>query len=205
MLDLWLIRHGETDWNSKGLIQGSSDIPLNEVGVRQAQSLHERLKGTTFDRVYTSDLQRAHQPAKIVFPTVLDICPESRLREINMGCFEGRRWLDLTPEEKALHARGVVGPYHLRIPGGESSDDLQARLRTWRDELPTQGVIAAVAHGGSIGAILFGVIGRPTSRDSGVQGGWGFRFENTSITRLQITNGHVRVQTVNDASHVNKH
>src|SRR5690242_8696605 len=96
MATLLLVRHGETDWNAEGRLQGQTDRPLNEYGRRQARELAERLAGDGVVAIYASDLSRAKETAEIVggrlgLPVVVD--PD--LRERNWGTWEG-----LTPRER---------------------------------------------------------------------------------------------------------
>lgn len=86
----YLVRHGETDWNNKGLLQGHTDIALNAEGVRQAQGLSQFLQQSPFDisRVVSSDLQRARATAEIAVPgKTIEV--DSRLREVFLGKAEG--------------------------------------------------------------------------------------------------------------------
>src|SRR3954469_18439411 len=97
MTELLLVRHGETDWNAEGKLQGHTDRPLNDYGRRQAEALAERLAEERVDAVYARDLARTRETAEIVgarlgLPVVLD--PD--LRERNWGTWEG-----LTPGERA--------------------------------------------------------------------------------------------------------
>src|SRR5579884_1391455 len=97
MTDLLLVRHGETDWNAEGRLQGHTDRPLSDFGRRQAKELAERLSGERVDAIYASDLARARETAEIVgerlgLPVVID--PD--LREKNWGSWEG-----LTGDERA--------------------------------------------------------------------------------------------------------
>lgn len=86
----YLVRHGETDWNNQGLLQGHTDIALNAEGVRQAQGLSQFLKQSPFDigRVISSDLQRARATAEIALPEK-SIDVDSRFREVFLGKAEG--------------------------------------------------------------------------------------------------------------------
>ena len=97
MAKIYIIRHGKTAMNHANLLQGRSDIPLNEEGIRQAQSAGDRLKDVRFDYVFTSPLGRAVQTASIVVPAVKPLV-EDLLIEMDYGPFEGT---DLThlPEE----------------------------------------------------------------------------------------------------------
>ena len=88
---LYLIRHGQTDWNLRAMLQGRTDIPLNETGRRQAMEAGERLAGVHFDAVYSSPLQRAMDTAKLVSGWREEkICPDERLTEIAFGPYEGK-------------------------------------------------------------------------------------------------------------------
>jgi broad specificity phosphatase PhoE len=89
MTQLCLIRHGQTDWNLEGRYQGQSDVPLNQTGLAQAQSLAEQLKGQTFAAIYSSDLMRARQTAEPCAKMLgMTIQAEAHLREIDQGEWE---------------------------------------------------------------------------------------------------------------------
>lgn len=200
-LELWLVRHGETDWNRRGLVQGDSDIPLNGWGIQQAQALSERIGHEKFDAIYASNLMRAQRTAEISFPGA-DIILDRRLREINLGAFEGQVWADIPESERPQIAVWLMGPYDQNVPGGESSDDLQARVSSWLGDLPEKGRVIAFAHGGTIAAILQSFTGRPKPRNWNEPGGWGFRLKNTSICKLHISAKFTSLELVNDAAHL---
>lgn len=89
-MKIYIVRHGQTDWNKQGIIQGTTDIPLNETGEQQALLTKQKLENVSFDCIYCSPLLRAKQTAEIInkgndYPFILD----DRLYERNFGLFEG--------------------------------------------------------------------------------------------------------------------
>lgn len=154
--EIWLIRHGETDWNAEQRLQGWRDIPLNEAGRQQAKSVQRFLtqQNIAFDAVLTSDLQRAIQTAQIAFegyPTVLN--QDAQLRERNYGIYEGQPWRNLIqfPDQPTLEIN-LRNP-ELEVPEGESLTVFHERIiqafHRIALERPTQR-LAVIAHGGVI-------------------------------------------------------
>jgi broad specificity phosphatase PhoE len=147
---LLLARHGETDWNRDRRVQGHSDQPLNETGRAQSHALADELEDLPVDAVYSSDLARALETARIVADRLgLPVTPLHDLREKNFGTWEG-----LTDEEvfrRFPEARsGHWGD-------GETPDELSERvlraLRRIAAEHP-DGHVLVVAHGGPLRALL---------------------------------------------------
>jgi probable phosphoglycerate mutase len=118
---LILVRHGETDWNVEGRIQGHQDIALNELGLAQADAVGRRLRDERFDVIYSSDLVRAYRTATpVVARPEADIVREPRLRERHLGVLQG-----LTGEEAALRQPDAWKVFKSRsadaaLAGGES-------------------------------------------------------------------------------------
>ena len=144
---LLLVRHGETDWNADGRLQGHTDRPLNEYGRRQARELASRLAGEGADALYASDLARARETAEIVgvelgLPVVLD----ADLRERNWGTWEG-----LTPSER--DAVEFEGESH-----EEHRERIMRAVRRIAERHPGQRVVV-VTHGGSMRRIQAAVMG----------------------------------------------
>src|SRR3989344_4287192 len=97
----YIVRHGQTDWNKKHLIQGQTDIPLNEEGKLQAKGLAAELRNTHFDAVFSSDLTRTRQTAEILaLERKLAVETRKALRERTFGKLEGKP----TSKLKAVHA-----------------------------------------------------------------------------------------------------
>jgi broad specificity phosphatase PhoE len=106
---LILVRHGETDWNAAGRLQGHTDRPLSDYGRRQAQQLAAELEGERFDAIYASDLARARETAEIVAERLaLPVALDPDLREKDWGNWEGltsteRFGIELVGESTAQH------------------------------------------------------------------------------------------------------
>lgn len=146
------IRHGETAWNREGRLQGHLNLPLNELGLRQARRLGEALADQAIDAVYSSDLDRAAVTARhLARPHGLEVRLDERLRERAFGVHEGRLWTEIeaTFPEDALRWRRRDPDF--QPPGGESLRMLDARVTAVVSELAARHAgqtIAVVAHGG---------------------------------------------------------
>jgi broad specificity phosphatase PhoE len=163
---IFLFRHGETDWNREGRMQGSVDIPLNQTGREQAARLHAFFKDNPVDVVLSSDLSRARETAEIAVSALdIPIVLEPRLRETKLGDAEG-----LTPDEFAkrfgeeLLARwrdsGESG-MNVRFPNGESKAEHLARviegLSDFLHSTP-HSRIAVATHGGAMRRIIHHIL-----------------------------------------------
>ena len=147
MTVLLLVRHGETDWNAAGRLQGHTDRPLNDYGRRQAKELAERLAGEGADAIYASDLVRAKETAEIVGERLgLTVVVDPDLREKDWGTWEG-----LTGDERV----------HVEFEG-ESTEDHRDRVmgavRRIVARHPEQRIVV-VTHGGSLRRIQAAVNG----------------------------------------------
>ncbi|GAP20385.1 histidine phosphatase family protein [Leptolinea tardivitalis] len=165
MTEIWLVRHGQTDWNLEGRLQGQLDVPLNETGLKQAQSLAETLRGKPFSAIYSSDLMRARQTAEIIARVVnLPITFDKRLREISQGQVEGMLFSDVIQKFEGALADRTRNPVESRLPGGESVAELAERFRDCVDEISRQKYtrpVLLIAHGLAIATILCQARGYP--------------------------------------------
>ena len=87
-MTIYIVRHGQTDWNLEGRYAGRTDIPINETGIKQANIIKEELKEITFDKVYASPLKRAYETAKIIYDG--DIITDERIIERSNGDLDGK-------------------------------------------------------------------------------------------------------------------
>ena len=196
-LEIWFIRHGQTDWNLQGLIQGASDTDLNETGRLQAERLQQRLANTHFDAVWSSDLKRARQTAEISLPAY-SLILDPRLRELNAGEIEGQSHASLPDTMREVWSALWAGDSAARPTAGESYQQVMDRVRLWLGDLPRHGRIAAVVHGGVLQAAVRHVLGQY----SGWQGGPSLRFANTSITEVHVSDGRYSIARLNDSAHL---
>jgi len=192
---LILVRHAESTWNASGRWQGQADVPLSPRGRLQARSLANRLFGAEVDRRISSDLARAAETAAALGePAEL----EPRLREIDVG-----EWAGLDRDEVAARAHDQVMALRrgdsVRIGGGESMEEFEARVDRVLDELGAAHDgerILAVTHGGVIRALL--------TRLLGVRGGISplVGVTNTSLTVVRAREGRLEVEVFNDTLHL---
>lgn len=160
MVKLVLIRHGETDYSLQNKYCGFSDPPLNNKGIWQAEKLANKLKGLEVDRVYSSDLKRAYETAQIVFKNK-PIKKISEFRELNFGIFEGLNYEEIIKKHPKLYRNWINNPPKIKIPNGESLQDLSKRVKRKLFFILSQfkdGAIGIVAHGGPIRIILCDVL-----------------------------------------------
>jgi broad specificity phosphatase PhoE len=155
---LVLIRHGQTEWNRQGRWQGQADPPLNAMGRRQARRAALGLRAAGLDRLYSSDLRRALETADIIGVELgLAVVPDARLREINLGSWQGMLSTDIQAEYPDEFRRWHQSPLAARPPDGESVYSLAARVLEAVSEITLrhQGRrIGIVAHELPVAAVL---------------------------------------------------
>ncbi|GAB1470747.1 hypothetical protein MASR2M66_16250 [Chloroflexota bacterium] len=158
--DLWLVRHGQTDWNLAGRWQGqASDAPgLNETGMAQARQAREKLKDGSFSAIYSSDLLRARQTAEIIAePLELQVTLEPHLREMNLGAWEGMMSEAIAVQYPQELAKRMQDPYHTKAPNGESPEEVAGRVLTAVREIADRHAgesVLIVAHGVSLALVI---------------------------------------------------
>jgi broad specificity phosphatase PhoE len=185
MAKIILIRHGETEWNKARRIQGgASDVPLNDVGIRQAQKVAERLKGEKIEAIYSSPLQRALYTAREVARYhSLEVNSLTALREIDAGSLEGfpSTELKLRFDEYICHANYTESiPY----PLGEFICDVQKRSWEVIQDIAKQyqGTVVIVTHYFVIMTLVCQILELPL----------------TQIVRLRLGQGTVTAFTLDD-------
>lgn len=205
MLQVYLVRHGETQWNAERRIQGQSDSPLTPHGERQAWQVGERARTLDITHIIASDLGRTRRTAEIIAEACgCDVILDSRLRELDMGVLEKRHIDSLSVEEEAWRRRLVDGTPDGRIPQGESMQELSERMHAALAaclELPAGSRPLLVSHGIALGCLVSTILGLPAHAERRL------RLRNCSISRvdyqesLWLAPGWV-VETAGDISHL---
>jgi 2,3-bisphosphoglycerate-dependent phosphoglycerate mutase len=165
--DLWLIRHGESTWNTLGLAQGHCDrARLTRRGAGQAREVAGQLRDRPIGAVYASDLRRATATAEPLAAALgLTVTRDPRLRERCLGVLEGAASVTVPPALSGVAGNRVVDP-DARPRDGESLRDLYWRVAAFADEVlaTSPGEIAVVAHGGSLRVLTAYLRGVPVER-----------------------------------------
>src|SRR5262245_51616150 len=213
MLTLVLTRHGLTDRSIPEQHLGQRiDAPLNEAGRTQAGALGERLRSVDFDRVISSPLRRARETAEIVAPAER-VEVEDRLIEMDYGEWEGLTYEDLEREHGTARRAWEQAPDSLRYPGGESGNDVAARVAAFLGDLladhvarhgaasAEEGPVLAVGHSSTNRILMCVALGLPVRefRQRFVQG-----QANLTVLRFEHGDGasDARLLVLNDTAHL---
>jgi probable phosphoglycerate mutase len=202
-LKLYITRHGETEWNKAGKMQGWQNSDLTEKGIENAKKLGESLKSIEFDRIYCSPLGRALETAKHIRGSkATEIIIKDSLKEMGFGCWEGvdHEEVERTyPEQK----HNFWNKPHLYEPvDGESYQQLIERVGKLLDEIirdESFGNILIVTHA-AVKKAIYKVL-----RDIPMEDFWGPPYMyDTCLTVLEITNGEIKWLLEADTSHLDQ-
>ncbi|WP_106407611.1 histidine phosphatase family protein [Aquidulcibacter paucihalophilus] len=157
MFDIYLIRHGETEWNVEGRSQGKLDSSLTKTGVSQAEAIARKLADLNIqaDAFLTSPLGRTRQTASIIANHLKlpDLKFDERLAEVSVGSWDGLTHYDIDAQWPRVLDGSTHFDWFFRSPDGESYEMAVQRAKSWLDN--TSGVVLAVSHG-LIGRIIRG-------------------------------------------------
>jgi len=194
-MKIYLVRHGETEWNKEYRLQGQADTRLNDYGRELAQITAEALKDIPFDVIYHSPLNRAEETAVILKQSrTIDIIADERIKEMSFGTAEGCHILSIknNPEDPMYNFLKHPGDY---IPpeNGERFEDVAARSAEFMEEtiLPLEGKyknVLIVAHGAVNRTILNAIAGIPVSDF------WNIRLKNCAVSIIDLTNGILTIE-----------
>lgn len=204
----FLIRHGETAWNDQGRAQGQSDTPLNARGRAQAEITATRLAPLEFEAAYSSDLQRVSKTAEVILrERGMPFTEMVSLREKAFGEWEGLTFEEVERNHPSMFRRLFDEDVHFAPPGGESDNDLYARMQSAAAELlakhaDSEGNILVVGHGGSLRGLIASLMDMPAEYM------WRLRLSNCSITVINTFRDEesgaagAALELLNDTSHL---
>ncbi len=188
-MEVYIIRHGQSEANKAGVHAGWGQTPLSVLGTEQAEAVGKRLEGIHFDKVYVSDLLRTMQTACRAVPGY-DYLPEPRIREFSSGELVGRKIADCRRELGEAYERALRENDYTAY-GGENEDMVSERIESFmadlaEDEAAGAERVAAVSHEGAVRHMLYYVLGCKFSKAR-------IRTDNCSVVKLECLNGAWRV------------
>ena len=149
---IYVVRHGETDWNLQEKMQGQTDTPLNDTGREQAKAAAAEVAKNNIHHIFSSDLLRAKETAEIINKELgLEIIFDKRIREYSFGDLEGRNRKDITPQEwKEFNIDA-------RQFNAETIQEIYSRVKSFLDEIESKnlGNVLLVTHGGTTKMLLY--------------------------------------------------
>lgn len=184
MINIYVVRHGETEYNAKDIYQGSSDVPLNEKGLEQAKLCAKELEHVHFDRILASDLVRARVTAETIaaYHKNAPLTIDKRLQEVHFGEWEERSFQEIETLWPGSIQRMYENCDTFEIPGGETFQEVQDRawhaVKEEMDTMEDGQTLLVVCHGGTIRALLCKLLHLPLKH------AWSFRQGNTAISRI---------------------
>jgi probable phosphoglycerate mutase len=196
-----LIRHGETEWNREGRVQGyHSDSPLTEAGRGQARALAERLARERVDALYASDTGRTRLTANpIAAATGLRVIHDAALRERNYGAFEGRTFAEVERDFPAEYEKFRTRDPDYLPPGGESAAQFRDRVMAALERIAAEADgrrVAVVTHGGVLG------IAYRYAMDIPLDARRGYSLANASLNHFRYAAGRWLLEAWGDVAHL---
>jgi broad specificity phosphatase PhoE len=199
LTEIILARHGETEWNVHEVFRGRIDVELNQTGIRQAELLAEHLSHLKLDAVYSSPLKRALKTAEIIaryHKLEVEIAPA--LIDCDFGQWQGLRLQEVKDKYKELYAEWANSPHLVKIPDGESLNDVRERALGVVNEAVAKhkGAIVLVAHRVVNKVLICALLGLDNSHF------WNIRQDNCGITTFTYENKRFVLTEHNNTSYL---
>ena len=191
-MKLYLVRHGQTDMNKEKLYYGWTDCPINDVGRKQAETLHQYFKNVNCHKVITSDLKRSVETAEIITKGQ-NVVLEKRqaFRELNFGLWEGKHYKEY-PEAFEQWGKDWKS---FCMPEGEAFFTFYERIRKELENViqqtPEDNTVLLVTHNGVMSAMLCVLTG------AGYDGFWRFFLEQETYSLVSVRNGFITIEKIN--------
>ncbi len=197
---LCIVRHGETAWNAEHRVQGQLDIPLNDIGLRQAQAVGAALLGERFDAIYSSDLVRARQTGDpVAISLAKKMILEKDLRERHYGIFERLTYAEVKVRYPDDYARFEAREPDYAFRTGESLRDFSARSIAVISKIVNQNngkSILVFTHGGVLDKLYRFITGLHLSAERN------FGIPNAGLNRIEVTPAGWRIRAWADTAHL---
>lgn len=198
---IFIVRHGETDFNRQGMVQGRGiDAPLNALGLRQARAFYEHSKGVQFDHVYVSELQRTYQSVE---GFIIDGLPHTKLSgldEISWGSQEGLKFSEKTINDyQSIVNQWKTGNLDIAVGGGESPIQVMERQKEAINYILNQHQekqILVCMHGRAIRILICWLLGHDLSLMDE------FPHHNLGLYQLYYTGSMFQLEKVNETNHL---
>ncbi len=199
MTQIMLIRHGETEWNVGEIFRGRVDIELNETGTKQAELLAEYLSEVKIDAIYSSPLKRALKTAEIIANYhKLNVEIVRGLIDFDYGAWQGLSQQEVKDKYKELHAQWIKNPQQVKMPAGESLDDVRKRAMGVVNGVITkyEGTVALVSHRVVNKVLICALLGLDNSHF------WNIKQDNCGITTFTYEDGRFILTEHNNTSYL---
>ncbi len=200
MGQVYIVRHGETEWNAQGRIQGHTDINLSDTGRRQAQAVARRLEQVSFSAAYTSDLSRSRNTAEIILgQSGTPLHTTAQLREYNKGVFEGLTVQEYSKKFPDQYQASMVNDLDFAPAGGESMRETSLRMAKFvKGTIPQHldDTVLIVGHGGSLRSLIVALMALP------LEANWKFVMGNCAVSVLHTYPNNTVLHLYNDTGHL---
>ena len=194
---IYLIRHGQTEYNDKNIFRGQLDIPLNSYGISQAESIGKTLKIIGFDAIYSSPLIRAKKTAEIINKYQSDkinFYIENDFTDLNYGTWQAKSHKEVKKTYSKLYYEWETSPYNIQLPGGESLYEAQKRSFNSLKKIINKNsdkIICIVSHRVTNKLLISKILGIPKT------GFWKIRQDTGCINIIEYSNKKFTVIKLN--------
>ena len=200
MMELWLVRHGETDFNKQGIVQGRGvNSSLNQKGRNQALKFYNKYQNEKFEKIYTSSLIRTHESVAPFLEAGTEWYQTENLDEISWGIHEGQKSGSTSYRIfRELVSSWKQGAIHSSIENGESPVDVQLRLRKFIELLEQENhkKVLICSHGRSMRVLLCTLLNEPLEEMDK------YPHHNLCLYRIQRDAHNYSINVFNDISHL---
>ena len=200
MTSIYLVRHGQTAWNKEEIFRGRTDVPLDETGLKQAELAGQYFKSMEIHAIYSSPLSRAWQTAqKIAQIQTVKVEPLEGILDMSFGDWEGHAHQEIRKMDNETYRQWVESPHLVKLPGGESLDDVRGRAMAALEEVlrkHSEKTIVLVSHRVVCKVMICAILGLDNSHF------WQIAQDTTAINLIQYKKGKYILSLMNETCHL---